>query len=138
MTRLVQPTLAGRILVLVLSVLAVIGLASCSRGPRIITLNPHLRYLRPQHFIDTRIQDDGKTLEVRFLQGKECGFPARIELREGSASVEIAAFVGDPLGVRACITNSRPTSARVTLEAPLEGRRVVDGARSGRKPWGGG
>jgi hypothetical protein len=72
-----------------------------------------------------------KTLLVRFWSGVEpCYVLDRVEVEETDERVRITLFVGsDPeADAVACIELARLKAVRVSLEAPLGDRKVVDGA----------
>ncbi len=71
-----------------------------------------------------------RELEIRFWGGVEdCWGVDRVEVDEGPDEVTVTLFEGAVPTAEACIEIALFQAVRVTLDAPLAGREVVDGAQ---------
>ena len=72
---------------------------------------------------------DERTLEVRFWGGvEECYGVDRVDVEYGETDVTVTVFQGRVPTAEACIEIAVLTAVRVTLDEPLAGRKIVDGA----------
>jgi hypothetical protein len=82
-------------------------------------------------FDDAKVANDDVTVTVDFVSGVEpCSVLDRVEVRYGADTVTITLFEGhDPsAGDVACIDIGVFKRVVVTLDQPLDGRTILDGA----------
>ncbi|MFI2782320.1 hypothetical protein [Streptomyces sp. ALB3] len=77
----------------------------------------------------TSYSADGRTLEVTFWGGVCSTYTARAS--EDGSTVRVTVAEAEPEPGKACVMIAKELSRTVTLDAPLDGRKVVD-AESGR------
>jgi hypothetical protein len=87
--------------------------------------------VRPQPFTSATVADDGVTVTVTYWTGIEpCAVLDHVDVQYGTDSVTLTLLIGsDPdAGDVACIEIAVLRSTVVTLDEPLAGRSIVDGA----------
>lgn len=96
--------------------------------PLLVTPRPGLVDVRPNPFEKVVVLDE-RTLEVRFWGGvEECYGIDRVDVDYGKAEVTITVYAGRVPTAEACIEIAVLTAVRVSLDEPLAGREIVDGA----------
>jgi hypothetical protein len=71
-----------------------------------------------------------RTLLVQFWGGvEECYGLDRVEVDYGTGSVSVTLYEGRVPSAEVCIEIALLKAVRISLEEPLRGRKVVDGAR---------
>jgi hypothetical protein len=106
------------------------GLGAPSAQPA--TPKPGMVGVRPQPFTSATVGDDDVTVTVTYWTGVEpCVVLDHVDVAYGSSAVTITLFVGsDPTaGNVACPEIAALRSTLVTLDEPLAGRSLVDGAK---------
>jgi hypothetical protein len=74
---------------------------------------------------------DGRTLTFTYYSGvPPCSIDDGIQAEESSSAVRVTIFERDGSNGQPCIAIAQQKSATVSLSSPLNGRTVVDGARS--------
>ncbi len=99
-------------------------------GPERVEPRPGMANVRPRSFEEAEPLDE-RTLAVRFWSGVEpCYVLDRVEVEESDETVTITLYEGsDPAEPDAvCIEIALWKEVLVELDAPLDGREVVDGA----------
>jgi hypothetical protein len=72
---------------------------------------------------------DQSTLDVQFYNGvEECYGLDRVDVEYSEDAVTVTAYVGRVPGARVCIEIAELQVVRVTLDEPLNGRKILDGA----------
>jgi hypothetical protein len=89
---------------------------------------PGLVDVRPNPFDAVEVLDE-KTIEVRFYGGvEECYGVDRVDVEYGVTEVTVTVHQGRVPTAEVCIEIAVLTAVRVTLNEPLAGRKIVDGA----------
>jgi hypothetical protein len=99
--------------------------------PQIVEPTPGMTNVVPTAFDTATIGDDDTTLTIVFWSGVEpCSVLDRVDVSYGADAVTVALFQGsDPnAGDVACIEIAVQKQVTITLNEPLAGRAVVDGA----------
>jgi hypothetical protein len=97
-------------------------------GPLFVQPRPGLVDVRPHQFERVRVTGP-RTLLVRFYGGVEsCEGLDRVEVEYEPKRILVTLFVGRVPTAEACIEIAVLKAARVQLEEPVGGRKVVDGA----------
>jgi hypothetical protein len=102
-----------------------------SPKPQIVEPTPGMTDVRPTPFDMATIGEDDRTLAITFWSGVEpCSVLDHVEVVEGPRAVTVTLFQGsDPsAGQVACIDIAALKQVTVTLDQPLAGRDIVDGA----------
>lgn len=87
---------------------------------------------RKRPFEKSKVVGDGEAVELYFWDGiQECGGPQRVESEYRVDDVALTLFVGRNPEAEVCTEQAVYKVLTVPLEEPLDGRRVVDGARKG-------
>ncbi|MGH2700557.1 MAG: hypothetical protein ACRDJ2_02155 [Actinomycetota bacterium] len=87
---------------------------------------------REHPFEKSKVIDGGEAVELYFWDGiQECGGPQRVESEYRAEEVVLTLFVGRNPEAEVCTEQAVNKVLTVPLEEPLDGRRVVDGARRG-------
>jgi hypothetical protein len=97
---------------------------------RLVEPRPGMIDVKPIPWEGLEVSDDGTTLTVLFVSGVEpCYVLDHVAIDEGGKSVVVTLFEGrNPAHPdAACIEIAVNKAVHVSLEAPLGGRRVVDG-----------
>jgi hypothetical protein len=98
---------------------------------RLVEPRPGMIDVRPIPWEGLEVSGGGKTVTILFVSGVEpCYVLDRVKVDEGRDEVVVTLFEGrDPAHPdAACIEIAVNKAVRVTLDAPLGGRKVVDGA----------
>jgi len=101
--------------------------------PQVVEPRPGMVDVIPTAFDTATIGDDDRTLTITFWGGIEpCSVLDHVDVREGPTAVTVTLYQGsDPnAGDVACIEIAVLKQVTVTLEHPLDGRDIVDGAAS--------
>jgi hypothetical protein len=96
------------------------------------TPRPGMVGVRPQPFTSATVGDDGVTVTVTYWTGIEpCAVLDHVDVAYGTSAVTVTLFVGsDPIaGNVACAEIAVLRSTTFTLNEPLAGRSIVDGAK---------
>jgi len=99
--------------------------------PQIVQPTPGMSDVRPTAFDTATIGDDDRTVTIAFWSGIEpCAVLDHIDVAYGTAAVTITLFQGHDsnAGDVACIEIAVLKQTTVTLDEPLAGRAIVDGA----------
>ncbi|MFC6079569.1 hypothetical protein [Sphaerisporangium aureirubrum] len=89
------------------------------------TINP-----RPIPFEQTEPSADGRSLKVYWWSGVEpCHVLDRVEVKEAAGSVTVTLFEGPSEPDAICVQIAVRKMTTVDLKAPLDDRRIVDGAK---------
>jgi len=100
-------------------------------GPQIVEPTPGMVDVYPRIFDTATVADDDRTVTIDFVSGVEpCYVLDRVDVAYGGNSVTITLFEGhDPTaGDVACIEIGVFKRVIITLDEPLAGRTIVDGA----------
>ena len=100
--------------------------------PQIVEPRPGMVDVRPTGFDDVSVGDDDRTVTLTFWSGVEpCYVLDHVDVRADADTVTITLFQGsDPnAGDVACIEIAVKKQVTITLDEPLAGRDIVDGAR---------
>jgi hypothetical protein len=100
-------------------------------GPQIVEPTPGMADVYPRIFDSATVADDERTVTIDFVSGVEpCYVLDRVDVTYGSDAVTITLFEGhDPTaGDVACIEIGVFKRVVITLDEPLGGRALVDGA----------
>ena len=101
------------------------------QGAQRVEPQPGMKDVRPQQFEKVKVLDDD-TLRVFFYQGvAPCSVLDRVDVEYGTETVGLTLQIGsDPDDQdTACIEIAVYNYVDVELDEPLDGRKVVDGAR---------
>ena len=101
--------------------------------PQVVEPRAGMVGVTPTAFDTARIGDDDVTLTITFWAGVEpCSVLDHVDVREGPAAVTVTLYQGsDPnAGDVACPEIAMLKQVSVTLDQPLAGRDIVDGAAS--------
>ena len=99
--------------------------------PQIVEPTPGMADVRPNAFDTATIGDDDTTLTIVFWSGIEpCSVLDHVDVSYGADAVTVTLFQGsDPnAGQVACIEIAVQKQVTITLDEPLAGRTIVDGA----------
>jgi hypothetical protein len=96
--------------------------------PLLVTPRTGLVDARPNPFDTVEVLDE-KTIEVRFYGGvEECYGVDRVDVEYAVTEVTVTVHQGRVPTAEVCIEIAVLTAVRVTLDEPLAGRTIVDGA----------
>lgn len=101
--------------------------------PQVVEPRPGMVNVHPAGFDTATIGDDGRTLTITFWSGVEpCYVLDHVDVAYGDDAVTVTLFQGsDPNGGDvACIEIAVLKQVTITLDQPLAGRTIVDGAAS--------
>jgi hypothetical protein len=99
--------------------------------PQVVEPRPGMTNVHPTAFDTATVGDDDHTLTITFWSGVEpCAVLDHVDVAYGSDAVTVTLFQGsDPdAGDVACIEIAVQKQVTVTLDEPLAGRAIVDGA----------
>lgn len=99
--------------------------------PQVVEPRPGMQDVRPTSFDAATIGDDDRRLTITFWSGVEpCSVLDHVDVAEGPDAVTVTLYQGsDPsAGQIACIDIAVLKQVTVTLDHPLAGRGIVDGA----------
>jgi hypothetical protein len=105
--------------------------------PQVVEPTPGMADVHARPFDTATVRDDGRTVNVDFTSGVEpCAVLDHVDVSYGADAVTITLFEGhDPsAGEVACIEIGVFKRTIVTLEQPLDGRAIVDGAVGADRP----
>jgi hypothetical protein len=105
--------------------------------PQVVEPTPGMADVHARPFDTAAVRDDGRTVNVDFTSGVEpCAVLDHVDVSYGADAVTITLFEGhDPsAGEVACIAIGVFKRTIVTLDQPLEGRAIVDGATGADQP----
>lgn len=100
-------------------------------GPQVVEPRPGMARVYPRIFDTATVGDDGRTVSIDFVSGVEpCYVLDRVDVAYGADTVTITLFEGnDPDHPDvACIEIGVFKRVVITLDEPLAGRTIVDGA----------
>lgn len=98
--------------------------------PLLVTPRPGLVDVRPNPYEKVVVFDE-RTLEVRFWGGvEECYGVDRVDVVYGETEVTVTVYQGRVPTAEVCIEIAVLTAVRVSLDEPVSGREIVDGAPS--------
>ena len=100
--------------------------------PQRVEPRPGMDDVRPVGWENARLTPSGRSLRVTYWSGVEpCNVLDRVDVRYTDEDVVVTLFEGYDPEARdvACIEIALKKVVVVALEEPLEGRRIVDGAR---------
>ena len=103
-------------------------------GGEVVSPRPGMADVDPVEWDKVRLAEDGRTLWLRWWGGvAPCHVLDRIEVRLGHRVVIVTLLEGRVPGKEdvACPEMAQLKEAKTTLAQPLDGRRVVDGAKLG-------
>jgi hypothetical protein len=116
------------------------GEVPCGKKPGapfiLVKPRPGMADVRPIQWARARVSDDGKTVTVVYWGGVEpCEVLDHVAVEESSDAITITLFSGhDPTEPdTACIELAQKEGVRVTLDEPVGGRKIVDGAKQAEK-----
>ncbi len=122
---------------------ASVGFAPCPGDeppvvhPQIVEPTPGMADVHPIDFDTAKVGDDDRTVTVDFVTGvAPCSVLDHVDVSYGADAVTITLFEGhDPgAGMVACPAIAVFERTIVTLDQPLDGRAIVDGAASADRP----
>jgi hypothetical protein len=99
--------------------------------PQVVTPTPGMADVNPRPYDSVTIGDDDRTLSIDFWSGiAPCDVLDHVDVSYGADVVTVTLFAGyDPsAGNVACIDIAQFERVVVTLDEPLNGRTIVDGA----------
>ncbi len=99
--------------------------------PQVVEPTPGMDNVRPTAFDTATIGNDDTTLTIVFWSGVEpCSVLDHVTLSYAADTVTVTLFQGsDPnAGDVACIDIAVQKQVTITLDEPLAGRQIVDGA----------
>lgn len=99
--------------------------------PQVVVPTPGMADVHARPFDDAKVADDDVTVNVDFTSGVEpCSVLDHVDVSSGANAVTITLYEGyDPsAGQVACIDIAVFKRVVVTLDQPLDGRKIVDGA----------
>lgn len=100
-----------------------------SGGPMRVEPRDGLVDVRPVRFEKAEVKDEG-TLEIQFFDGvEECYGVDRVEVGYEPEKVTVTLFTGREPEAEVCIELAVLKSVEVALDEPVDGRKVVDGAK---------
>jgi hypothetical protein len=102
-------------------------------GPQIVEPNPGMADVRARGYDSATVGDDDRTVTIDFVSGIEpCYVLDHVDVDDGANAVTITLFEGHDTsaGDVACIEIGVFKRVIVTLDQPLDGRDLVDGAAS--------
>ncbi len=109
-----------------------IGGSPAPFDPQIVEPRPGMVDVRPTGFDTATIADDDRTLTINFWSGVEpCYVLDHVDVSYTDDAVTVTLFQGsDPNGGDvACIEIAMLKQVTITLDQPLAGRTIVDGAQ---------
>lgn len=96
--------------------------------PLLVSPRPGLVDVRPSPWDKVEVLDE-RTIEVRFYGGvEECYGVDRVDIEYRANEVAVTVYQGRVPTAEACIEIAVLTAVRVTLDEPLAGRQIVEGA----------
>ena len=99
--------------------------------PQVVEPEPGMADVRPIRFEHAAVGDDDRTVSIDFWSGvAPCSVLDHVDVSYGDAAVTITLYEGhDPAaGQVACPAIAMQKRVVVTLDQPLDGRKIVDGA----------
>jgi hypothetical protein len=99
--------------------------------PHVVTPRPGMADVHARPFDDAKVAPDGVTVRIDFVSGVEpCSVLDHVDVAYGAATVTITLFEGHDAaaGEVACIDIGVFKRVVITLDEPLGGRMIVDGA----------
>jgi hypothetical protein len=105
--------------------------------PQIVEPKPGMADLHPIAFDTAKVGDDDRTVTIDFVSGVEpCSVLDQVDVSYGADAVTITLLEGyDPgAGMVACPAIAEFKRTIVTLDQPLDGRAIVDGAIVADRP----
>jgi hypothetical protein len=99
--------------------------------PQVVEPEPGMADVRPIRFEHAVVGDDDRTVSIDFWSGvAPCSVLDHVDVSHGNAAVTITLYEGhDPAaGQVACPAIAMQKRVVVTLDEPLDGRKIVDGA----------
>ena len=105
--------------------------------PQVVEPTPGMADVHARLFDTATVRDDGRTVNVDFTSGVEpCAVLDHVDVSYGADAVTITLFEGhDPsAGEVACIAIGVFKRTIVTLDQPLDGRAIIDGAIGADQP----
>ena len=105
--------------------------------PQTVEPTPGMADVHPIDFDTAKVGDDDRTVTVDFVTGvAPCSVLDHVDVSYGADAVTITFFEGhDPgAGIVACPAIAVFERTIVTLDQPLDGRVIVDGAASADRP----
>ena len=99
--------------------------------PQVVTPTPGMADVTPRPFDTATVGEDDRSLNVDFWSGvAPCDVLDHVDVAYGTDTVTVTLFAGhDPsAGNVACIDIAQFERVVVTLDEPLNGRTIVDGA----------
>ncbi len=100
-------------------------------NPQVVVPTPGMAGVHPRPYDSATVGDDDRTVQVDFVSGIEpCSVLDHVDVRYGDHAVTITLFEGydASAGNVACIEIGVFKRVIVTLDQPLAGRDIVDGA----------
>ena len=122
---------------------ASVGFAPCPGDeppvvhPQIVEPTPGMADVHPIDFDTAKVGDDDRSVTVDFVSGvAPCSVLDHVDVSYGAEAVTITLFEGhDPdAGMVACPAIAEFKRTIVTLDQPLDGRAIVDGAIGADRP----
>lgn len=96
--------------------------------PLLVSPRPGLVDVRPIPWDKVEVLDE-RTIEVRFWSGvEECYGVDRVDVEYSANEVAVTVYQGRVPTAEACIEIAVLTAVRVSLDEPLAGRQIVEGA----------
>ena len=105
--------------------------------PQVVEPTPGMADVHARPFDTAAVRDDGRTVNVDFTSGVEpCAVLDHVDVSYGADAVTITLFEGhDPsAGEIACIAIGVFKRTIVTLDQPLDGRAIANGAIGADQP----
>jgi hypothetical protein len=99
-----------------------------SPKPKLVKPQQGLLDIRPQPWDDARPTGSRTVLMTFYAGTTECYGVDRVDVGYGSNAVTLTLFVGRMRGNQICIEIAEYQAVRVSLDEPLDGRKVLDGA----------
>ncbi|MGH2735240.1 MAG: hypothetical protein ACRDKZ_06660 [Actinomycetota bacterium] len=100
-----------------------------SGGPMRVEPRDGLVDVRPVRFEKAEIKDEN-TVEIQFFDGvEECYGVDRVEVGYAPEEITVTLFPGREPEAEMCIELAVLKSVEVALDEPLDGRKIVDGAK---------
>jgi hypothetical protein len=97
-----------------------------------VELRDQLVQPREHPFEKSKVVEGGEAVELYFWDGiQACGGPQRVESEYRAGEVALTLFVGRNPRAEVCTEQAVYKVLTVSLDEPLDGRQVVDGAGKG-------
>jgi len=85
---------------------------------------------RPHSYEEAKVVDSGEAVDIYFWDGiEECGGVDHVHLGYGAETVTVNLFIGRNPEAEVCTEQAVYKVFTVDLDEPLDGRKLVDGAR---------